>query len=111
MIERFIEKYPQIDSTTAEVLDTIIMDLHPAIERQWKWGTLCYAINHKVFAYYGLKGKAIKLGLWNKNVISSTIIHRDLKLMGYYLIENLNDELLADLTISLEECMAYRLKA
>ena len=87
------------------------MSLNPAIVRQWKWGTLVYAINQKVFAYFGSKDTYIKLGLWNKHIISSTIIYRDLKLMGYYLINHLDDELVADVVISIEECMAYRLKA
>lgn len=110
LLEKFIEEHSYLNLNSCQIISSIITETHPAVMQEWKWNTLCFSINKKVFAYFGVKNKHLKLGLWGKNDISSPIIKRDLKLIGYYLIKDLDDTLLADIAISCEEVIQARMR-
>ncbi len=85
------------------------MEVHPAIEAAWKWNTLTFVINAKVVGYFSIKQGKFQVGFWQKEVLSSQLIHRDLKMIGYYLLDSLSEEVLADVSISAQETVAHHL--
>ena len=109
LLQKFMDEHPNLNYNTCELINSIVKSSHPAIYHEWKWRTLCFSINKKVFAYFSVKKGMLHLGLWGKKNISSSIIKRDLKIIGYYLIQDLTDELLADIAISCEEVIEGRL--
>lgn len=110
LLERFIDEHPHLNQQSCEVIAKVIKETNAAIAMEWKWNTLCFSINSKVFAYFGIEKKKLKLGFWGKDDISSPLIYRDLKLIGYYLVEDLNEELLKDIAFTSEEVIRARLK-
>jgi len=103
LIERFLEGKPSAMAEIAYVVESIMLQTHPAIQQVWKWNTLCFQLGTKHIAYFSVKKGKFQVGFWNKKILSSSLIHQDLKFVGYYLVEELSDELLADIAISAEE--------
>lgn len=105
---KFLEESPDLNPELVNAVASIIQNAHPAVQQEWKWNTLCFSINGKVFAYLSKQKKKLKVGLWGKNHVSSPYLFRDLKLIGYYLLDELNEDLLNDLMISCQEAIQYR---
>ena len=106
LIDQFVEDKPEKVVEIAFVLQSLLLATHPGITEAWKWNTLCFMLGKKVIAYFSIKKGKFQIGFWRKELLSSSIVKRDLKMIGYYLIEELSDELLADIAISAEEIVA-----
>lgn len=103
LIERFLEDKSEEIASMAYAVQAVILDTHPAITEAWKWNTLCFMYGKKVVAYFSLKQKKFNVGFWNKSYLSSSLVQKELKQIAYYLVEELTEELLADIAISAEE--------
>ena len=109
-LRQFIEGKSENIALNAQIIYDFLTDNFPLLQADWKWNTLVFNYNHKVALYFGVKQELLKIGFWDKKVISSPIIKRELKLTGYYLIRDITEELLADILISVDETIKARRK-
>lgn len=107
IVEQFLDqKSEEIKGLCYPVYD-LILSVHPCVSAAWKWNTLVFIFGKKILTYFSIKKGHFHIGFWHKEALTIPIIYRDLKKVGYYLVSEITEELMADIFISVNETIVY----